>query len=416
MFRLLGRQSLVTLAAVAGGIGLCVILVTCSPSGTLQTTELQGTTTIASTVPTGQPTTLASTDPTATDTQLPMMTRTPAAPQTATPTDRVVPSPTATSSSTAPSPTTPTDTSTPWPTASPLPTVTPGSAVQARQAIIADHFSTDITTIPQAWIEEAKRELHIAYGHTSHGSQLTTGMAGLVDFAKGGGLGLLLPENIFQFSPGGNDGGGYLHLFEGSGTTAGDLELDLGYYPGWVDETRAYLGAPDPVTDRGSNHPEMNVVIWSWCTQASTYTEQQMLDQYLLPMTQLEQDYPGITFVYMTGHADGTGEEGNLHLRNQQIREYCIQNGKVLYDFYDIELYDPDGNYYGDKLVNGQCDYDSDGNGILDRIWCLDWQNRHVEGVKWYTCDCSHSYPINCNQKAYAAWWLWARLAGWDGN
>jgi hypothetical protein len=28
----------------------------------------------------------------------------------------------------------------------------------------------------------------------------------------------------------------------------------------------------------------------------------------------------------------------------------------------------------------------------------------------------SHSQPLNANQKAYAAWWLWARLAGWDSN
>jgi hypothetical protein len=66
---------------------------------------------------------------------------------------------------------------------------------------------------------------------------------------------------------------------------------------------------------------DVNVVIWSWCGQASGYTEQQMVDQYLTPMTQLETEYPGVTFVYMTGHADGTGEAGNLHQRNQQIKK-----------------------------------------------------------------------------------------------
>jgi hypothetical protein len=241
-------------------------------------------------------------------------------------------------------------------------------------------------------------------------------MAGLIAFAGSGGLGLALPKDIFQFSSSGNDGGSYLHLFEGSGSTAGDLELDVGYYPGWVKETRAYLGPPDPITGRGTSHSQMNVIIWSWCGQVSAYTEQRMLDQYLLPMSQLEVDYPGVTFVYMTGHADGTGEDGNLHQRNQQIRDYCLANGKVLYDFYDIELYDPEGNYYGDKGVSGDCGYDSDGDGAWDRVWCLDWQNAHTEGVDWYACSCSHSYPINCNHKAYAAWWLWARLAGWNGN
>lgn len=286
----------------------------------------------------------------------------------------------------------------------------------ARPAIIIDHTRTDIGVIPQVWIDEAKRELHIAYGHTSHGSQLVSGMKGLLGFANGGGLGLALPEDIFQLSASGNGGGEFLHLFEGSGTASGDLELDVGYYPGWVTETQAYLGPVDPATGRGSHNPEMNVVMWSWCGQASMYTAEQMVEWYLLPMSELEAEYPGVTFVYMTGHADGTGEEGNLHLRNQQIRKYCIENGKVLYDFYDIELYDPDGNYLGDRAVTAACDYDSNGDGKVERIWCLDWQRGHTEGVDWYTVDCSHSYPINCNQKTYAAWSLWARLAGWDGR
>ena len=280
-------------------------------------------------------------------------------------------------------------------------------AAAADSAIIVDHTSVDITTIPQSWIEEARSMLHIAYGHTSHGSQLTDGMSGLVGFANGGGKGLALPADIFAWNNGG--AGGALDLRDGV------MGGDVGYYPQWVNNTRSYLGTPDPVTGRGTNQPDVNVIIWSWCGQASGYSEQEMLDWYLLPMSELELEYLGVTFVYMTGHSDGTGESGDLHLRNQQIREYCAANGKVLYDFYNIELYDPDGNYYGDKAVNDNCDYDSDDNGSRDRNWATDWQGSHTENVDWYSCSCAHSQSLNCNQKAYAAWWLWARIAGWDG-
>ena len=44
-------------------------------------------------------------------------------------------------------------------------------------------------------------------------------------------------------------------------------------------------------------------------------------------MNQLENEYPNMRFIYMTGHLDGTGSSGNLHQRNEQIRasEYWIK-------------------------------------------------------------------------------------------
>ena len=126
-----------------------------------------------------------------------------------------------------------------------VPAMTRAEASQAQQPIIIDHTCTDIAAIPQEWIEEAKQTLHIGYGHTSHGSQLTNGMTGLVNFANNGGLGLSLPQDIFSWNRGGT--GGALDLREGDGYGNGDLDHDCGYYPDWVDETREYLGTPDPI-------------------------------------------------------------------------------------------------------------------------------------------------------------------------
>lgn len=285
-----------------------------------------------------------------------------------------------------------------------------GSNQSGEQNFIIDHSCTDIYAIPRSAIQEAKEKLHIAYGHTSHGSQITTGMTSLVNFmsAKEG-----YPANLFSWSRNGT--GDTLHLYEGDGYGDGDLDHDCGYFPGWVNETNDYLGTPDN-QGRGSNHPEINVIMWAWCGQVNLKTEQTLVTQYLEPMAAFEAKYPGITFVYMTGHAEGTGESGDVHLRNRQIRDFCETKGKVLFDFYDIECYDPDGTYYGDKNVSDDCSYDSDGNGSRDANWALEWQSSHTEGVDWYSCSASHSQPVNANMKAYAAWWLFARLAGWDGN
>ena len=272
-------------------------------------------------------------------------------------------------------------------------------------ALIIDHTCVNINQIPASAIIAAKDSLHIAYGHTSHGWQITYGMDGLVDFANNGGRGLSLPDSIFAFNNGGT--GGALDQRDCV------MANDVGYYPGWIDETRSYLGDPDIMTGRGTNHPEINIIMWSWCGQVSgTYCSGVLWDQYLGPMTQLEEDYPNVTFIYMTGHVD-IGQDSCNKLANDSIRSYCLNNDKWLFDFADFDRHDPDGTYY--EFCNDNCDYYDTVGGTLLGNWADEWQEEHTEGVDWYSTPGSHTYPINENQKGYAAWWMWARLAGWGG-
>jgi hypothetical protein len=258
----------------------------------------------------------------------------------------------------------------------------------SRNSII-DHTTTKLASIPSAWITSAKQNLHIAYGHTSHGSQLIDGMTGLVGY-KG---------TSYSWNNGGTGGALDLHDYAMSG------DLGAPDRTTWASLTRTYLAA----------NKDVNVIIWSWCGEVSYATEAE-ITTYLNLMTSLENDFKNVKFVYMTGHLDGTGLTGNLHLRNEQIRNFCKSNDKILFDFADIECYNPDGVYFGDKKPNDACDYDKNNDGTLEANWAIEWQNAHVQGTDWYSCSSAHSQPVNANQKAYAAWWLWARLAGWDGN
>jgi len=272
---------------------------------------------------------------------------------------------------------------------------------QCHAATIADHTRIDIAAIPQSAIEQAKATLHIAYGHTSHGSQITTGMSGLVGFANGGGLGLSFPADIFAWNNGGTGGALDLH----DQFVAGDLGGPDRYT--WAQRTRDYL-------DNAANS-DVNVIMWSWCGQAATSIAN--IDIYLNLMEGLITDYPSVHFVFMAGHLDGTGPDGLLNLANEHIRNHCTANDRILFDFADIESYDPNGLInYMELNATDSCWYDSDGNGSRESNWAIDWQNSHTVGADWYNCSSSHTYPLNANMKAYAAWWLWARIAGWGGT
>ena len=252
---------------------------------------------------------------------------------------------------------------------------------------VMDHSDATLEKLSTSEIENAKQKLHIAYGHTSHGSQLVSGMSGLVDF-KG---------VLYTFNNGGTNGALDLRDTPFSGAS------DLGNpnRTAWADASRNYL----------NNTGDINVIIWSWCGQVSSATEED-INTYLNLMTELEEDFPDVIFVYMTGHLDGSGEEGNLNQRNEQIRNYCSANNKYLYDFADIESYDPDGETnYMLLNANDACEYDSDGNDSRDANWAVEWRDAHTQDVDWYQCGSAHSDALNANQKAYAAWALWVAIA-----
>jgi uncharacterized repeat protein (TIGR01451 family) len=263
------------------------------------------------------------------------------------------------------------------------------SQLQASGPIIVDHTCTDLSQIPEEWIEQAKKLLRVSYGHTSHGSQLVTGMevleantaSGLYDFNTDGAV---TPDvlSLADYTPSGDLG-------------APDRTT-------WADETRDYLDQP------GNNR---NVVVWSWCGQVSNATSAN-IQTYLNLMNGLEEDYPGVTFVYMTGHLDGSGVEGNLNVRNEQIRRYVRDHNKVLFDFADIESYDPDGDEFLSRYADDGCYY-SCGGGSCN--WANQWCAAHGSDPLCDSCDCAHSEPLNCNLKGRAFWWMLARIAGWPG-
>jgi len=253
---------------------------------------------------------------------------------------------------------------------------------------------TNLAQAPSASIEAAKATLKIAYGHTSHGSQLITGMSALAG-----------SDSLFAFNDGGSGGG--LDLAEPWGYDLGNPTFTQ-----WATDTRTYLG--------DSANAAVNVVIWAWCGEVSGASADD-INTYLSLMSQLELDFPDVKFVYMTGHLDGSGTSGTLNQRNNQIRAYCQTNSKILFDFADIESYAPgDTTDFMALGCDDGCNYDSDGNGSLDRNWASDWLGTHPSdplATLANGCgECAHSQRLNCILKARAAWGLWARLAGWNGQ
>ena len=249
-------------------------------------------------------------------------------------------------------------------------------------AVVADHLAAAaFDGLDPAAVAAARAHFRVGYGHTSHGGQITTGMCWLQSTL----------------------GDPYLYNADGAGGALDYTEftgIDLGHNGdlAWEQQTRQAL-------DGGA---DFNLVMWSWCGGVSDNTAAG-IDTYLSAMAQLEVNYPGVIFVYMTGHMPDPGCAQqptcveNTATLNQQIRDYCLAHDKVLFDFEALDRHDPDG-----------VDHPTTNDGCQ---WCHGWCVAHPDAADCQVnCDagcgswCAHTHCLNCMRKGKAFWWLLTRL------
>ncbi len=311
--------------------------------------------------------------------------------------------------------------------------------LKAQQGFVVDHNHIDLTQIPDEYINAAKANLKIRYFRRSHGSQLDLGgMTSLTRYASFG------DKYAFSKLESAKADNGVLYLSTQASNEWNSLDFENDI---WVQITRDYLDDPA--------NTDVNVVMWAWSSAFYLCSA----TQYINDMEMLIGEYgPGgskiisgartvpVTFVFQTACGQKTTERNRLvYFKNDTIREHCISHDRILFDFNDLECYDPDGNYFGDGNPDGSyttvrklgddCAYLSNnpGGSVYSdrRNWGIDWMSNNpgtelttLAGDN-YCLDCAHSMGIHegetkdnsrlhCVLKGRAAWWLWARLAGWQ--
>jgi uncharacterized repeat protein (TIGR01451 family) len=308
-------------------------------------------------------------------------------------------------------------------------TVSATTSITGGGAIIVDHNAVQqFDQIPDTWLDEA-RKLTIHYGHTSHGSQI---LSGLIFLQKVDGT-----KYTMNIQDEGNSQSGDVALPPGdrvpvSVASGGETTLRVtreGAWPyGYWWTSDALSGTKQVLSYDGGL---FDVSGWAWCGQVSwcasyfNCENDQFIYDYFAALGDLEATFPDMRFFYMTGHV--VGPHADTARRNDIIRDHCANNGKVLFDFADIESWDLDGAYHPEttescEWCEGWCDDPSHADDVECQYEAELPPNSDIccggAGCGDMTgCEtmCAHSHGINCVIKAKAFWWMMARIAGWDG-
>jgi hypothetical protein len=291
--------------------------------------------------------------------------------------------------------------------------------------VFPEHFIADysmakesvLRSIPVSAIDAAKAKLHILYCGTSHSSQTMDGMRGLMEYKNG-------DNTLFAFSYNGVPTAGKLDIHY-NGTTGSDLSNDgIGSngHTGYFNGTVSYLDNP--------TNSDVNVVMWSWCAIAGHDVQiylsefEQLINMYKAGGSKGRTVENEVKFVFMTGYASGTSGDTpeppyikSPYQNYKRIIDYCNANHHFCLDYWSQDVYHYETDFYK-PLESGN-----------DNIMHKQYFDTHTEGVDWFATR-SYSagtvkWPAHCentpqhitsNRRAYAAWWIWARLAGWSGT
>lgn len=297
-----------------------------------------------------------------------------------------------------------------------IPELPPSSAI-ADHDVAYEHI---IRSIPESFIDQARNNLHIAYQHTSHGTHVSYGLYGLQDYKSGDDELFGITNNNPTINK--LDFRDYsMASYSPDGIDAADLSRDE---TAFIQTTRNFLDA-----DENAN---INVVMWSWCNiaghdVAGNYIPgmQTLIDEYGEGGSKIGsgdgQRATPVTFIFMTGHANANENIGQGNPKNQAITiiNYCKENGYFCLDYYGIDTHSMNGDYWEDAGDDGNS-FAYGGN------FYADWQNSHNLGADYFenknspggdaTYGAHNSQHITANRKAYAMWYILARIAGWDGT
>jgi hypothetical protein len=288
------------------------------------------------------------------------------------------------------------------------------------QVYIAGHSVAKeevLRSIPPEYINKARNELVISYQHTSHGTHVSRGMYGLPDYKAG-------DNTLFAISRNSAEAGKLQFMDERMELyPPGAKDLSAGETT-FVETTRNFLDAEE--------NAHVNVVMWAWCD----ISDHQVSVYYLPGMDTLISEYGEggskigtgtgqralpVTFVFMTGHATRNFNvgEGRPWNQAQLIIDHCNANGHLCLDYYSIDTHDMDDNYWEDASDNA--DSESYGGNFFQ-----DFQDAHSVGDGYYENrsspggDVSYgthtTQHITSNRKAYAMWWILARIVGWESG